>query len=123
MLPISTRRAIAIALASTSLLAVPAVASADVTATSDGTTITVTGTDAAEQIDITYYEGRISFGGPVTAPAGGGCDTDENNGGVSCAGVPGGVTVNMGGGDDRVHSYLTDAPTQPYGRYDLGAGN
>src|SRR4051812_34193856 len=115
------RRALTLALATTSLFALPAAAHAAVTATSDGTTVTVSGTDAPEQIDITLYEGQISFGGPVTA--GPGCTTDEGTQAVSCPAGPGGVVANMAGGDDRIHSYLADSGAPLYGRYDLGAGN
>jgi Ca2+-binding RTX toxin-like protein len=126
MLPFSPattrRRGRILAVAAGCLLALPAVASADVTATSDGTTVTLTGTDAPEQIDIRLYEGRISFGGPVVN-GGGQCTTDETTKDVSCPAGPGGVVANMGGGDDRIHSYLADATTPQYGRYDLGPGN
>jgi Ca2+-binding RTX toxin-like protein len=121
MPPTSPRRALIAALCTTCLLAVPAAAGAAVTASSDGTTISVTGTDAPEQIDITYYEGDIAFGGPVVA--GPGCDTDPATQGVSCHAGAGGVVASLGGGDDRLHSYLADAPGARYGRYDLGAGD
>lgn len=118
MHPLSSPKLLVAALASAAALAVPAAANAAVTASSDGQTITVTGTDAPETIDLTYYDGAVSFGGPVTA--GPGCTSD---GQVSCPATPGGVTVAMGGGDDMVHSYMADAPAQPYARFDLGAGN
>ena len=121
MLPLPSRRALTIALATTSLFALPAVASADVTATSDGITATLTGTDAPESIDITFYEGNLSLTGNVVA--GPGCTADDFGGAVTCPGGTGGVTVALGGGDDRVHSYLADAPGARYGRYDLGAGS
>jgi Ca2+-binding RTX toxin-like protein len=121
MLPIASRRALTIALATTSLLAVPGIASATVTATSDGTTATLTGTDAPESIDITFYEGNLLINGD--AAAGPGCTQDDSGGAITCPGGAGGATVATGGGDDRVHSYLADAPSARYGRYDLGAGN
>lgn len=115
----SSPKLLAAALASAAaLVAVPAAANAAVTVSSDGQTITVSGTDAPETIDLTYYDGAVSFGGPVTAGAG--CTGD---GQVSCPATPGGVDVAMGGGDDMVHSYMADAPSQPYVRADLGAGN
>jgi Ca2+-binding RTX toxin-like protein len=121
--PTSPRATLA-ALAAAGLLAVSgahaATASAAV-ATSDGTTATLTGTDAAEIVDIHFWEGAISLGGSVTA--GPGCTADELGGGVTCPGGTGGIVANMNGGDDKIHSYLTDAPSPRYGRYDLGAGN
>ncbi|HWH96390.1 MAG TPA: hypothetical protein VNT03_21180 [Baekduia sp.] len=114
-------RAITLALAAGCLLALPGAASAAVTATSDGTTAVLTGTDAAESIDVTFYEGNISIDGVVTA--GPGCTADAYGGAITCPGGTGGVTVNLGGGDDRISSYLTDAPSAKYGRYDMGAGN
>jgi Ca2+-binding RTX toxin-like protein len=113
------RRATTLALAAGCLLALPGAASAAVTATSDGTTITVTGSDANEAVDFTFWEGNVTFNGQVTA--GVGCTADT--GGVSCPGVSGGMNVSMGGGDDRISSYMTDAPSAKYARYDMGAGN
>ncbi|HEY6762441.1 MAG TPA: calcium-binding protein [Baekduia sp.] len=121
MIPISPRRALTLALASTSLLALPGAAHAAVTASSDGTTITVTGSDAPESIALTYYDGAVSFTGAVTA--GPGCSADEWTQDVSCPGVPGGVNVSLRGGDDRISSYMADAPSPKYARYDMGAGN
>lgn len=121
MLPFSSRKAFTVALATASFCVVPGVASAAVTATSDGTTATLTGTDAPESIDVTFYDGAISIDGNVVA--GPGCTKDEWGGATSCPGGAGGVTVAMGGGDDRISSYLTDAPSAKYGRYDMGAGN
>src|SRR4051794_13847305 len=109
------RRALTLALATTSLFTLPAAAHAAVTATSDGTTVTVTGTDAPEQIDITLYEGQISLDGPVTAGAG--CTADEWTLAVSCPAGSGGVVANMAGGDDRIHSYLAESGAPLYGRY------
>jgi Ca2+-binding RTX toxin-like protein len=121
MLPFSptSPRTTLVALATAGLLALPGAASA-ATITSDGTTATISGTDAAEIIDVHLYEGQLSFAGPVTA--GPGCTADEWGGGVSCPAGGGGVTGDLGGGDDKIHSYLSDAPAR-YGRYDLGAGN
>jgi Ca2+-binding RTX toxin-like protein len=116
-----SHRATTLALAAGCLLAIPGAASAAVTATSDGTTTTITGTDAAENIDIQFYEGAISIGGDVTAT--GACAADEFGGKVTCPGGAGGVVANLGGGDDKLHSYLADAPSARYGRYDLGTGN
>ncbi|HET6509600.1 MAG TPA: hypothetical protein VFG42_22575 [Baekduia sp.] len=110
-------RAALLALASAGLLALPGVASA-ATVTSDGTTATINGTDAPEEIDVHYDGGQLTFGGSV-AP-GAGCTGDP--GSVTCHAGSGGVVGNLAGGDDRVHSYLTGAPAK-YGRYDLGAGN
>lgn len=113
-------RATLVALAAAGLLALPGVASA-ATVSSDGTTAAIAGTDAAENIDVRLYEGVLSFSGNVTA--GPGCTTPEWGGGVDCPAGPGGVTAALAGGDDKLHSYLADAPTPKYGRYDLGAGN
>lgn len=112
-------RATLVALAAAGLLALPGVASA-ATVTSDGTTATLTGTDAPENVDVRLYEGQLTFSGPVDAGAG--CTADEWGGGVSCPAGAGGVVGNLAGGDDKIHSYLSDAPGR-YGRYDLGAGN
>ncbi len=98
----------------------PGVAGAAVVS-SDGVTATIAGTDAPENIDVHLYEGELTFGGNVTA--GVGCTTPEWGGGVSCPAGAGGVTGSLAGGDDKIHSYLADAPTARYGRYDLGAGN
>jgi Ca2+-binding RTX toxin-like protein len=117
--PSTSPRATLVALATAGLLALPGVASA-ATVTSDGTTATLSGTDAAENIDVHLYEGRLTFSGSVDA--GPGCTADEWGGGVSCPAGSGGVVGNLGGGDDKIHSYLSDAPAK-YGRYDLGAGN
>jgi Ca2+-binding RTX toxin-like protein len=114
------RRALTAAIAAACALALPAAASANVTVTSDGTTITVSGTDAPEQIDIRLYEGQITVTGSVAA-GGGQCTVDGVE--ATCPAGSGGVVASMGGGDDRVHSYLSDAATPQYGRYDLGAGN
>jgi Ca2+-binding RTX toxin-like protein len=114
------RRSTTLALAAGCLLALPGAASAAVTATSDGTTVTVTGTDAPEQVDIRLYEGQITITGSVAA-GGGQCVVDGIE--ATCPAGPGGVVATMGGGDDRIHSYLDDAATPQYGRYDLGAGN
>jgi Ca2+-binding RTX toxin-like protein len=122
MLPFSPNspRAALLALATAGLLALPGVASA-ATVTSDGTTATFNGTDAAESLDIHLYEGQLTFSGPVDA--GPGCTADEFGDGASCPAGSGGVVANLAGGDDKIHSYLDDAPTPHYGRYDLGAGN
>ncbi|HWI71422.1 MAG TPA: hypothetical protein VNT55_05675 [Baekduia sp.] len=109
-----------LALSAAALLALPGAASA-ATVTSDGTTATITGTDAAEIIDIRFWEGALSLDGSVTA--GPGCTKDEFGGSISCPGGSGGIVANMNGGDDKIHSYLADAPSAKYGRYDLGAGN
>jgi hypothetical protein len=101
-------------------LAAPGVASA-ATVTSDGTTATITGTDAPETIDIHFYEGNLQVNGDVTV--GPGCTKDEWGSEITCPGGAGGVTAALAGGDDKIHSYLTDAPSAKYGRYDLGAGN
>jgi Ca2+-binding RTX toxin-like protein len=122
MLPFSPNspRATLVALAAAGLLVLPGAASA-ATVSSDGTTATLTGTDAAEIVDVQFWEGAISLRGAVTAGAG--CSTDEWGGGITCPGGSGGIVANMGGGDDKIHSYLSDAPSARYGRYDLGPGN
>lgn len=122
MLPFSNSspRSMVVAFAAAGLLALPGVATA-ATVGSDGVTARISGTDAAETLDVRIFEGQLTFSGDVTAAAG--CTDDEWGGGVSCPAGAGGVTGALGGGDDKVHSYLQDAPTAKYGRYDLGAGN
>jgi Ca2+-binding RTX toxin-like protein len=119
-LPFPSPRATLVALAAAGLLAIPGVAQA-ATVSSDGTTATMTGSDAAEIVDVHFWEGAIALSGSVTA--GPGCTADELGGGVTCPGGSGGIVANMNGGDDKIHSYLADAPAARYGRYDLGAGN
>jgi Ca2+-binding RTX toxin-like protein len=119
MLPSAPRKTL-LALTLGCALVVPGVASA-ATVSSDGTTATITGTDAPEIVDIHFYEGHLQVNGDVTAGAG--CTKDEWGSAITCPGGAGGVTAALGGGDDKVHSYLTDAPSARYGRYDLGAGN
>lgn len=102
------------------LLALSGVASA-ATVTSDGTVATLTGTDAPEIVDVSFYEGNLTLNGDVTA--GPGCAKDDFGGQITCPGGSGGIVAAMAGGDDKIHSYLADAPSAQYGRYDLGAGN
>ncbi|WP_445148574.1 hypothetical protein [Baekduia sp. Peel2402] len=122
MLPFSSAspRTTLIALAAAGLLALPGVASA-ATVSSDGTTATLTGTESVDLVDVHFYEGNLQVSGTVTA--GPGCTAEEFGGGVTCPGGSGGIVANLGGGDDKIHSYLQDAPSPRYGRYDLGAGN
>src|SRR3954464_3070591 len=103
------------------VLVVPGAAFGDATATSDGTTATVTGTDAPEGIDVQVYDGKLLFRGQVVAGAG--CTKQEWGGDIECPLGSGGADVRLQGGDDNVHSYLEDAPAPRYVRYDLGAGN
>jgi Ca2+-binding RTX toxin-like protein len=122
MLPFSpnTPRKTLLALTAAAIFALPGVAAA-ATVTSDGTTATVTGTDAAEGLDVNIYEGKLTLMGDLTAGAG--CVKEEFGGQITCPLGSGGIVANMGGGNDQVHSYLADAPSAKYGRYDLGAGN
>lgn len=110
-------RATLIALAAAGLLALPGAASA-ATVSSDGTTATLTGTDAPEIINVYYTDSSLNITGDVEP--GGGCTGDS--GSVDCPRGSGGLNANLNGGNDQVHSYLADAPAK-YGRYDLGAGN
>jgi Ca2+-binding RTX toxin-like protein len=114
------RRSATLAVAAGCLLALPGAASAAVSVTSDGQTITVTGTEAGEAVDVSWFEGQVTVNGQATSS--GACTTDEWTKIVSCPAVPGGVFVAMGGGDDRISSYMAEAPPK-YAHYDMGAGN
>jgi Ca2+-binding RTX toxin-like protein len=103
------------------VLVVPGAAFGDATVTSDGTTATVTGTDAGEGVDVQVYDGKLLFRGAVVEGAG--CQKQEWGGDIECPLGTGGADVNLGGGDDRVSSYLEEAPAPRYVRYDLGAGD
>ena len=117
MTPISTLRA-AIALAG-GLVLFPAVAAqAAVTASFDGSTVTVTGSAADEALDVSSDDGRLTLPG---AGAGPGCTPDEF-GPTTCPMPPGGVDVRMNGGADRVFVYVEGTPLG-FIRTDLGGGD
>src|SRR3954469_13681223 len=116
------RRALGAALALTlSVLVLPAAAFGAATVTSDGTTATATGTDAPEGVDVQVYDGNLLFRGDVAA--GTGCAKRQFGGDIEYPLGSGGADVPLQGGDDRTSSYLDDAPSPKYVRYDMGAGD
>ena len=64
----------ALALAGGILLIPAAAAQAAVTASYDGTTVTIAGTAADEALDISAYDGPLTLPGAVAGP---GCTADE----------------------------------------------
>ncbi len=105
---------------SAALLAAPTAAHAT-TASFDGTTVTVLGTDGPDGVDINAYDGQLYVSGSPMA-AGPGCDTGDSTSQATCPLPPGGVVVKLLGGDDRMSSYTNDMPTG-WATVDLGAGN
>jgi Ca2+-binding RTX toxin-like protein len=102
--------------------ALPAIASADV-ASSDGTTMTVRGSDGNEHIILSIA--RPGVVAVNTDEAGSGCTPNQYTENVECPLGPGGVRVDMAGGDDRVTNLDLSDGSLPDGALvvDLGAGN
>lgn len=124
--PARRARRAAVALAAGCALIGPAAADARPVVTSDGTNVVVTGTDEAEIIDVHVFEGHIEIRGADLAAAPGACyghNPDINDQSPDCPFPSGGIVVDMGGGNDKVHSYLADAPKARFAQYDLGPGD
>jgi Ca2+-binding RTX toxin-like protein len=103
------------------LCVVPAAAQAT-TVSYDGTVVTATGTDGADGVDYSVYEGRLLLNGSPMI-AGPGCTDDAGSQvEVSCPVPAGGLVVKLLGGDDRVSGYASDA-APGWVKVDLGAGN
>jgi Ca2+-binding RTX toxin-like protein len=104
-------------------VALPAAAQAH-SVSSDGTTVTITGTDAPESITISVDEpGFVRVDATAPTP---GCDYNEPLGYASCPLGPGGVVANMGGGKDSVFDlYQAGSGGLPDKtlKVDLGAGD
>jgi hypothetical protein len=104
------------------LAALPASALAS-TATSDGSTVTLTGTAAAEQIGFEIgFDGNAQFSDSTAGP---GCAPLYSDGtGADCPLGAGGVDIRAGGGDDVVKADILGNPVAPgFIRVDLGDGD
>jgi Ca2+-binding RTX toxin-like protein len=122
-------RTLAVALATSLALACAPAAHASgrsYTVSSDGTTVTVTGTAGVDDISVArHYDGRVTVHDAEPGP---GCELfypDDDRSPAVCPVGPGGIQVNALGGNDRVSATVWGDPALSLGdfRIDLGDGN
>jgi Ca2+-binding RTX toxin-like protein len=105
------------------LLLAPSMASASLTATYNGSTVTVRGSEGPDSAELQVYDGALWVrGSGVTAGAGCTAEPDQTFE-AQCPIPSGGVDVALLGGNDDVHDGTYDAPYAGFARFDLGAGD